>query len=334
MIERTKSTPEITIWTQNLYLGGDIHLGLKAQTPDAFRACVDEVYGQIVASDFPTRAHRLAREIERARPDLIALQEVVDVCSPGFPSEDENGGGRPKSLDYLKILLRALKDRGLNYRTARTSTNALLSLPGDASRWVRITDRDVILVSDRVSVLAHGSHRYKTQKTVALGGRAGLEINFRRGLEWVDVRENYESGRYRAYRLINTHLELAGAEQEAQARELLTFMAKSPLPVIVTGDFNALPTAVDPEHWNRRTTGLTDLWTAVHGDAPGHTFSLRDGPAGGRTYPQQRCDVTFCSEHFTPRRMRLIGVDDGNTPTGGKIWMSDHAGLLSAVSLS
>src|SRR3989442_15809035 len=105
---------DITVMTQNLYVGADVDLVIHAlATPDPN----DDLPALLFAiqtlgqTDFPARAEAIADEIQRARPHAVGLQEVsqIDIDL------------RPLSLpfvlcqDFLAFLPCALVTRGLDY---------------------------------------------------------------------------------------------------------------------------------------------------------------------------------------------------------------------------
>jgi endonuclease/exonuclease/phosphatase family metal-dependent hydrolase len=154
LVRREEAT--VTVMTRNLYLGADIlPLAQAASGEDALLAA-NAVWATVQASHFPARAAAIAREVEEARPDLLALQEVTFwrlgapmACLAGWPvppAADET------ALDFLEIMLRALDHEGLHYEVAAqvTSMDAELCIgdPSDPAslRDLRYTDRDVILV--------------------------------------------------------------------------------------------------------------------------------------------------------------------------------------------
>src|SRR5215213_7269583 len=145
----------ITVMTRNLYLGSDL-TNLATADADDFVAFVTKDWNNVVNNDFPRRAEALAAEIQITRPDVIGLQEV------SLFQDQETG-----EIDYLKILLGELAERGLSYREVATSTNASFAAPrynnaGTGLSIVSLTDRDVILVrsslTGRVSNAQNGNY--------------------------------------------------------------------------------------------------------------------------------------------------------------------------------
>ena len=78
-----KEKPELTVMTQNLYLGADLTPVLSAPNPGAFLVAVAGLYAVVQASDFPTRAAAIAAEIDRNDVDIVGLQEVAKYTTSG-----------------------------------------------------------------------------------------------------------------------------------------------------------------------------------------------------------------------------------------------------------
>lgn len=123
----------------------------------------------------------------------------------------------------------------------------------------------------------------------------------------------------------------------ASARIVEEALAGADRHVVLAGDFDATPDSASIRFWTGRQSleGLSvcyqDAWSAVHGDAPGHTHTpanpLRTGrwkPRPGRRidYVMVRCgdhgaslDVTGCEVVF-------------DQPLDGA-WASDHFGVVA-----
>src|SRR6266550_2071661 len=141
------SARAITVMTQNLYVGADVDLVIRALgTPDpnddfaALLAAIETV-GKTA---YPARAEAIADEIARAQPHAVGLQEVsdidIDLRPLGVPIEVHQ--------HFLQILQDALARRGLNYRVAAIVTDVNASLVGGL---VSLVDHDALLVDgDRV----------------------------------------------------------------------------------------------------------------------------------------------------------------------------------------
>ena len=110
---------QLTVMTQNLYLGSSLTPAITATTPAAFIAAVAQIYGTAVSTNFPQRASAIADTIAAGQPDLVGLQEVTNwiASGPGQVSA-------LPSFDFLSILQAELTKRGLDYSVAAVSQNA------------------------------------------------------------------------------------------------------------------------------------------------------------------------------------------------------------------
>jgi endonuclease/exonuclease/phosphatase family metal-dependent hydrolase len=318
-----KDKRQLTVMTQNLYLGSTLTPAITATTPAEFVAAVAQIYGTAVATDFPGRAEAIADTIAAEKPDLVGLQEVTNWIARRTTSTSPL-----PSFDFLQILQGELEERGLDYSVAAVSQNAdigpapLVAPPlGCAPPTtatppciVTLQDRDVILVSDdapELDVRRSASGQYQAQEV--LTPPVGTPVSFARG--WALIDGTFEG---KKFRFVNTHLEVETfrATQEAQAREFLAGPAKAPGAVIATGDFNS---AADPSTTDAPTAtyaALTKSWFddawAVNGGAPG---------------------LTCCQN--SPLTNSVSDLVVGDTPISATQpkWASDHAGVVATLRL-
>ena len=72
----------VTVMTRNIYLGGNIFHPIGSPDLDTFKQRTSELWAEIQKTDFVgTRAALLAREVKRAKPDLVGLQEVAHLAA-------------------------------------------------------------------------------------------------------------------------------------------------------------------------------------------------------------------------------------------------------------
>ncbi len=72
----------VKVLSRNLYIGFDVDqtiAALATQVPETIQAAIEAAIGTLLATDFPTRARALAREVDLLRPDVYGLQEVYDI---------------------------------------------------------------------------------------------------------------------------------------------------------------------------------------------------------------------------------------------------------------
>jgi len=130
---------DVTVMTQNLYVGADVDAVITAlATPDPdddIPALLDAI-ATLERTDFPARAAAIAREIGRAHPLVVGLQEVSTIGIDIPPL------GVSVHLDFLQILRDALAAEGLDYAVGASQVNFTAApAPG-----ISLSDADVILV--------------------------------------------------------------------------------------------------------------------------------------------------------------------------------------------
>jgi endonuclease/exonuclease/phosphatase family metal-dependent hydrolase len=323
----------ITLMTQNLYLGTGLGDAFAATSWPELAAAGSRDWARVLAADFPTRAGVLADEIVRARPDVVALQEV-SLWRDQTPSDVQTHpapNATHVALDYLAILLRALHSRGVPYTAAVTATGADLEFPrrdGDGALVdLRLTDRDALIVrsdvAGRVRNPRHG--RYRAQLT---GPFLPQPVVSTRTWESID----YRVDRTTTVRIFTTHLEVAdpgtGTVQASQAGELLARIAAGPHPVIAIGDFNA-PAGRSPTY-RSLTRALHDAWTAVRPDDPGWTCCQAPSLADPVGRQRMRIDLVLTSEQWPVSRIARTGVRPFRSAPP-PLWPSDHFGVTARI---
>lgn len=324
---QAKDKRDLTVMTQNLYLGASLAPVSAATTPLEFIVAAATIFGEVQFTDFPARADAIAAEIEANDPDVIALQEVTTWTS--------TGPGAPPSLDFLAILQQDLADRGLSYSLAAASNNAhvgpvpLLLCSGPfGSCLLTLQDRDVILVNDNSPSL-HTSHpqsgRYVAQQVQQTP--AG-PLSFDRG--WASIDGTLDG---KGFRFVTTHLEIEQSPvvQVAQAKELLAGPAKIGGAVIAAGDFNSAADGSTTTTYADLTKAyFRDAWDTNPGD-PGFSCCQSDTLANPASTFASRIDFVLTHGASTALTAKLIG--DSPFQATAPLWPSDHAGLVAAVRL-
>lgn len=332
---------ELTVMTYNVYLGGDTG-SIFVLPPDdpTLLSTIAQVYQQIVASDYQSRAEAIAESIKEHRPHLVGLQEITlvhSLDSAEMPSI---------YMDFLPMLEHALGDE---YRTVATIANTESVLPllkgvlapeyqtviADDSTcpelalsgcmYVRAVFSDVMLARSDVEVSNITGANYAATIPSSLGFEAT------RGYVALDATV---SGA--AYRVVNTHLEaFHGGVRKAQAEELVAVLEDETMPLILLGDFNS------------------DADT----DPPGEVYSLLTA-AGYEDVSSPATGFTCCQnadlgneESLLDRRIDHVYVRSGalaftmtetvgdqpedrviSSVSGKEIWPSDHAGVVAELS--
>jgi endonuclease/exonuclease/phosphatase family metal-dependent hydrolase len=322
----------VVVMTRNLYLGADLQPAINAliADPGSIPTAVGQVWAHVNATDFSIRANALAKEIDLEQPDLVGLQEVA-LWRLQLPSDFASAHPRPAKkvvYDFLKLLLKALKDRGLHYRPAVVQTDLDVEFPGitaDGLADIRFTDRDVILARKGVAAGHPGRGIFQTLLVLPYGD--GLPVP----RSWVSV--DAKVGGHK-FRFISTHLE-DGQEliQQPQLAEILAGPAATDLPVILAGDFNSdEANGYSPGvHADAVDAGLVDSWTETNPSDEGLTWGhapLLDNTTTSFTY---RLDYVFHTPGPTATASDIVGDDPAERQAG--LWASDHAGLVVTLQL-
>lgn len=359
----------LKVVTQNLYVGGDILLPLSVP-PAEFPAAAAEVVQQILDTNFPERATKLADLVRHGQPDLVGLQEVyvIKVCLALSPTVC------PIDHDYLEILLDNLNGPVETYREVAAVTNIDLQnlpavLPDGTALRVSITDRDVILAHRSVGTANVLTGNYTAALPVDNPLLPGLSVL--RGYSMVDAEV-----RGRTYRFVNTHLEIDGAGsplepffravQAFQALELVGLLQLNGETQVVVGDFNSDPfdgpfvdclvpdgmggvvPASCPTPYavlsgaNPSGAVYTDTWLYRNGPFEfGFTCCQATRLDNLSSQLDERVDLVWArqaSDYVGPPflvdvRANVIGEEGNDKTFPGGLWPSDHAGVAARLIL-
>jgi endonuclease/exonuclease/phosphatase family metal-dependent hydrolase len=358
------------VMTRNLYLGADV-MAVVVAPADSVVEAATEFWAKVQATDFPARARVLAREIARARPEVLGLQEVTTYRT-GDPLVCL-GEARPSqpvasdvALDFLAILQDELARRGVDYRVVGrvTSTDVELCIldttrPGELLD-LRYTDQDLLLVRGDVH------WRDPTLPSVTLSDTPGDQNGARYSPTWTAC---FDLGgdtvcSWRGWtaaevkvghawvRVLETHLEdwlpIEGYPdwlfQAGQAAELISIldgsMALAPLPAVVLGDFNAYVTGHGrPPVYRFLVGGPFPLDPSLHLRSPlDDAWVALHGHEPGFTWG---FDELLRSGTLSTR-LDLVLVSPGLRPefsylvgvedrTPGALHPSDHAGIVTGL---
>ena len=240
------------------------------------------------------------------------------------------------TLDALQALESRLAADGAHYREVVVVPEEAIAASLGPGLSVTFLDRDVILAraarSDARPHLAHvRSGHYATQLAVTIPGQGTVTVT--RGWASVDATVDDHTVRF-----IATHLEsFALPIQVAQAAELVSGPANTPLPVILAGDLNTGPNAIPgPAGSAMRATyntltlhdGFVDSWSVTHPGVPGYTDSLYTEDPFTLATLSERIDLVLVRGDAVPVHDRLVG----RTMVNG-LFPSDHLGVVSAIRL-
>jgi hypothetical protein len=336
------------VMTRNLYLGADLTPAILAPTLPQFVAANGQILREVTANNFPVRAKGLAREILRAKPDLVGLQEVA-LWRTAAPSLTPVVTGTPTATtvryDYLKELLTELNRGPDRYEVVVVQNEFDLEAPADENNVPgdgpnpliadaeingRLTMRDVILARRGAGVQTadEQSANFKTNLVVTV---AGVPVTVKRGWTATDAKVRGTGW----FRFVNTHLEaFQPLVRQAQAAELVapTGPATSELPVVLVGDLNSDDDTVEGLDRLAYETLLAAGMVERSTDDPLSCCldsSLLEVGKGG-----SEADFDHQVDHIMTRDPEAVTLVDsevsGIQPVNG-FWNSDHAGLFSAL---
>ena len=316
---------QVTVMTQNLYLGTDLNPIFGAQSLPALFGAVGAGWAQVQSNDFPTRAQAIADEIAAAKPDLVGLQEA-ELYRTDVPPDGPATPADHVAYEFIDLLVGALAQRGLSYAPVSTFNGTDVELPAGLPPTldVRFTDRVTMLArtDENTSDLKLSDAQSGTYATgVTLPTVAG-PIRAPRGWVSVDVKI-----RGKSFRLITTHLEaFSPLVRNAQAAELLAGPADTSLPVVAIGDFNSGPGSDTGAYGILLAGGFADAWPGGPGLTCCHKTDLhvQDAPL------TKRIDLVLTRGGFETVSEQVVG-DDLSDRTASGLWPSDHAGGVATL---
>lgn len=356
---KKKKDPEITVMTRNLYLGADLGPAINASnTCEAIDAGGD-ILNEVDATNFRQRSRLLAKEIARAKPDLVGLQEAA-LWRFQKDADFEATPATTVRYDFLALLQRRLQARGAKYFVAVKQNEFDQELPADRDRSDatqdstfplcgadedgRLTMRDVILRRKGSGVRVDNPDKGQFENTYDVLLAGAIPISVDRG--WVSVEAKVRGKRLTRgaqFKFVNTHLEAFGDPKirEKQAREL--FAKGGPLrtnkQLVFLGDINSggkkdkigapFTDPEDPLAYKALTRdfGMINLGTRQTCCYPGVDRS----DIGG-----YRLDHTVDHVMVKPRIKQLdayVTGDNPNVTTSSGLVSTDHGGLVSTLKL-
>ena len=333
VVSGCRTTPEVqvtplTVMTYNVYVGSSAEPALETTNLFQIPVVVGELYGNVIASDFAARAAAIAAIVKESHPHVIGLQEIelIRRQEPGDFLSNRSPNAEEIDLDYLEILMNALRAEGLDYQVAAKVQNLDLEMPMLAAGKVidvRLTDFDVILTRDDVVVSRPTAANYAAGLPIA---PLGLEVT--RGYVAIDATIDDVT-----YRIVNTHLESVDpGPRVAQAQELVDALAGEELPVILLGDFNTR--APDGAAYQLLLeAGYVDVWQS-ESEGDGATCCQADDLRNEASELTKRIDQIFVQGvalhgDGSIRTLTVGDKPDDWLPSG--LWPSDHAGVVAQL---
>jgi endonuclease/exonuclease/phosphatase family metal-dependent hydrolase len=325
------------VYTQNVYLGGDTGplFTIDLSNIPAVIAATNTFWNEVQQSAVEDRMTAIVNEIDRRRPHVVGLQEVLRFVVLDGTMTPIGG------LDLLALIEAEIAARGLPYTTevVQATTSAGLPLAVGATgitRLLSFTDRLVILRRNDVALENEASGLYTA--AVPLG-----PVTLRRG--WARVSVDHVGT---THNFVTTHLEVQALApvQAAQRQQLLQqVLAGLDGVTILAGDLNSDAAAQpgDPSWTDTygviRAAGFGDLWELAPWAARHDGFTCCQDP--GLESPSaldQRIDfVMFRTDGAAPDgearghfRIDVVGEEEADRTSGG-LWPADHAGLVGSV---
>lgn len=316
----------LTVMTYNVYVGASTDSLLAITNLGEVPAAVADLYTKVIAADFTGRAASIAASIKASEPHLIGLQEIslIRRQTPGDRLTGGDVSAEEVVLDFLEILMAALRTEGLNYHVAARVENFDVEMPLFTETRVddvRLTDYDVILAREDVQVSRVMNANYSTPFVVET-----LALEVPRGYVALDATVAEDT-----YRVVNTHLESVDADiRLAQAQELVESLLDETLPVILLGDFNT--NAPDGDTYQMLLdAGYSDVWQ-LDSEGTGNTCCQPGELKNAESELSVRIDQIFVRNLELPASVLTHTVGDKPSerlPAG--LWPSDHAGVVARL---
>ena len=338
---------KVTVMTRNVFLGADLNPAIQASSLNEAIDGAAEIYREVEATNFPERAIPLAKEIKKAKPALVGLQEVANWREqiPGDGGWTGSGGvGTPAETEKYNFLTLLTDRLGSKYEVVSVAEEFDAELPvdldGNDNTGVlggeidaRLTMRDVILKRKGVKTSKLDSGHFVTRYEPMIGGSIPLPVD--RG--WLSTQAKVGDAKFK---FVNTHLEAFGDPtiREAQAKELVAGPLKTKGQVVLVGDLNSGTTS-------RHNIGRPEL-----GHDPGDPLAFKvfqkakfkdNGAVQSCCYPDMfdgEFEFTHTVDHILTKPglgtvdSYVTGNDPGErTPSG--LWPSDHGGVVSTLKI-
>ena len=343
--EAAKAPPkgDVRVMTRNLYLGADLGPALEATNTTQLAFAAGAIQQTVDQTDFPRRSKLLAKEIKRANPDLVGLQEVALWRNDTTPPAQDGPQTPANELryDFLDLLMTKLNKgrRGPDFRVVRVQREADVEVPLSSGGDGRLTMRDVILArKDRKVKTAH-DHSQRFENNIVQVVAGVLPVTFWRGWQSVEATVRGEE-----FRFVNTHLEAFDPDvREAQAGELIAGLPEigpanavqgAGKPVILAGDLNTDDdlvelgegSAADEEPYAVLTTDpdfVPEDPPDPEENGPRIPFEERSFDEPGFPDPLYSC----C--YHTDTIDDPADTSDMTAPP--RLWPSDHGGVVSTL---
>lgn len=344
-------SPALGVLSWNIYIGADLTELLELQNPSDIEIAlkVTELFGDVLATDFPTRAGAIADQIAAFKPQVIGLNEVSTFDFASTPGVE---------LDYLSILMAQLAARGLDYilpvegGVEARSLNFEVTLPiltASGLDFVTLRDYDLILLRADIAATATNPMNATFAAVLPIPIRQDLTIVKPSGWASIDI-----TLKGLPYRVFTTHLEpaddgpcstdplLLQFVHNPQAEELRGIVDASPFPVVLTGDLNSDASGcTTPTYGDLLDDGFVDAWTIGKPRGLGFTSNQDSDLLNAASKLFHRIDFVLYRDAFTTEKGKfqgsshaeLLGEDPADKTSTG-LWPSDHAGVMAELRIA
>lgn len=331
---------EVTVMTRNLYLGADLTSALAATNTTELAVAASAILDTVGKTDFPARAELLAQEIVVADPDLVGLQEVAlwRADREGSPDGPLTPATEPL-YNFRGLLMRELRAMRAPYRVVQVQREADIEVPTGGGFDGRLTIRDMVLARDGVTVAKGQSQNFATNLVIPnAGGVQGLNLTVHRG--WDMLRANAHGNQFR---FVNTHLEAFNPlVRQAQAAELVSPVgpATARQPMVLVGDLNsdddtvqgadqlAYQTLTQAGLVERSTSDASCCYPTPTLDNPSDVF---DHQVDHVMVNDAGIELVDSYVTGNDRALRTPATRPGAVPSHGRLWPSDHGGVVSVL---
>jgi endonuclease/exonuclease/phosphatase family metal-dependent hydrolase len=329
----TSSSRDVKVMSRNIYLGADLIPLATQPSREAFEQAAAQRFQTVLTNDFARRAKPLAKEIQRHKPDLLALQEAaVWKRSPDGVKDGNATAATQVVYDSVAVLQAELKKLGQSYRVAVIRPWFDYEAPTALGYDVRLTQNDAILVrtGSKAKVRAGSTFKGGFRDTFDVPTQVGIARQLR---GWVGV--NAKVGG-RSFRFVTTHLEAYSPEiADKQMAQLLKGpLASKRRASILVGDFNSAPRGNQDDRGTEREPSAYER--AI--DA-GFVNSLpkRATCCFAEDLRSTSEKLETWIDHIVARpRARVVRssiVGSRRSERSGGLWPSDHAGIAATLRL-
>jgi hypothetical protein len=325
----------LRVMNYNVYEGADLSGAFTTTTLPEFLAAIGAILANVQATNPPARAQAIARQIGKAQPTLVSLQEVTEWKTCPADSTFTGCTAPPTVLyDLLNLVKDALQAQGYSYKEVGRVTTNELSAPAVTNSGARIvfyTQRSAILARADMdpnalqlsnTQFAQFSHTFDVPTVVG---------TFSVHRAWISTDVKFHDT---SFRFIDTQLEVFDSTVNyEQGEELLDGPANTSMPVVIAMDSNskANPPAdsFTPTYTNFLVNGFKDAWTEAQGQDAGPTCCQDPSLLNPVSLVTQRIDPILLHGNLDAGEVKLFGGHKSDRTSG--LWPSDHLGVAAGL---